>query len=217
MSSNYGDEALQRDVEALRSTLMLRGAKIADLVRSIAEVVAESSQEKKQQEYDMRLAQFVAHHFDEMDWQALIACGKGLNPLLHKDCEHRLKLSAERARDDYSEVLYLRGNVRDLKTAIRESKSDVEAKELNEELNETNTLLQDCLTTMATKYNFDGNVALCDQAMSTLVKYEDYPLYLHGAEIPGNVTAFFKKCGAEYNPAETSELLAFFQTKYPDA
>ncbi len=137
-----------------------------------------------------------------MDWQATMACDKGPDLDLHDDCDHEQRMCVERAKDDYSEVLNLRAKARFLNEAIRKPKSDVEAEKLNENLTETNTLIQDRLTTMATKYNFDGNVALCDQAMAVIVRYEGYPLYLHGAEIPGNLTAFFKACGAEYNPAK---------------
>ncbi len=205
-------EALHRTLVELRSSLMLGAAQIADRVRREGELLDVPSQVKKQKEYNLRLAQFALYHFVEMDWQARLACDKGPDPMRHIDCEHWQNPSAERAKDDYSEVLNLQAKVRYLNTEIRESKSDVESKELNEDLNETSTLLQDRLTTMATKYHFDGNVALCDQAMSILVRYGD-----DDVEFLGNLNAFFNACcTAEYNPAETSELLAFFQTKYPD-
>ncbi len=190
----------------------------ADIAESIADM-AYLRQEEKQREYHLRLAQFVVHHFGEIDWQAMIACDKGpdldldAECDLHANCEHWLKLSAERAKEEYTEVLGLRAKVRYLNTEIRESKSDVEAEKLNAKLNEVNTLIQDRLTKMATQYNFDGNVALCDQAMSIAVRHDEW----YRAEKPGDLTAFFKACRTEYNPAETSELLAFFQTKYPDA
>ncbi len=205
-------EALHRTLVELRSSLMLGAAQIADRVRREREWLDVPSPVKKQQEYNLRLAQFVMYHFLEMDWQARMACGKGPDLDLHEECDHWVKMSAERAKDDYSEVLSLRDKVHYLNTEIRESKSDVEAKELNEKLIETSTLLQDCLTKMATKYNFDGNVALCDQAMSTLVRYEDV-----SAEIPGDLNAFFKAYCTEDNPPRTRDLLTFFQTKYPDA
>ncbi len=207
-------EALERVLAELSSSLMLGAAQIADRVRREreGELLDVPSPVKKEKEYNLRLAQFVMYHFVEMDWQARLACDKGPDPMLHRACEHWRDPSEERAKDDYSEVLNLRDKVHYLNEAIRKSESDVEAKELNEELNETSTLLQDRLTTMATKYHFDGNVALCDQAMSILVRYAD-----DDVETPGNLAAFFKACGTEYNPAETSELLAFFQEKHPDA
>ncbi len=152
----------------------------------------EATARLRREEYNLRLAQFVLHHFDEMDRKALVACGKGPDPLLHAECEHRLKMSAERARDDYFEVLKLREEAYDLETAIGESKSDVRAEKLKEELNEVNTMIQDRLTKMATQYNFDGKAEFVDQAMSIHLSYD-----VNRAERPGVLNAFFSTFRAE--------------------
>ncbi len=174
-------------------------------------LIAYMKQENEEEQYNTRLAQFVLHHFDEMNRKAGIDFVKGRDSL-DTDCE-QMKKSADRAKAEYIAVLALKKEGLFIKHAIRsESSQPVKAKKLQKRLDALNNKIHDRLTKMATEYNFDGKAELVDQAMSIAVRYE-----VDGAENPGVLNAFFNTCSSEYDPVETRELLAFLQNKYPDA
>ncbi len=207
LSSSSGVEALRRDVKELQS-------KREETMAYHERLMAYLMYKKEQQQYYTRLAQFVQHHFDEMDRKAIIDFAEGPDSL-HTDCEDWPQMvSADRAKEEYTEVLTLKEEVGFYKNAIRsESTSPVEAEKLNKELKDLDNKIHDRLTKMATEYNFDGNAELFDQAMSVAVRYE-----VDGAVNPaGALNAFFNTCCTGYNPEETRELLSFLQNKYPRA
>ncbi len=205
LSPSSGVEALQRGVEELQSEHEATKAHHEQLMACLRYT--------EQQQYYTRLAQFVLHHFAEMNRQAMIACGKGPDPLLHAECEHGLKKFADRAKGEYIAVFPLKKESWFIRNAIRdESTQPVKAKKLQKRLDALNNRIRDRLEELATEFNFDGKAELFDQAMSIADRYQ-----VNRAENPGELNAFFNTCCAEYHLQKNRDLAAFFQRKYPDA
>ncbi len=124
MSSSADVEALQSNVEELR----LQHEAMADHVRLMAYL----RHKKEQQQYNTHLAQFVQHHFDEMDCKAIIDFVEGPDSA-HTDCEDwlHMMMSADRAKQEYTEVLTLKKEGWFIRNAIRsESTPPVQAEKL---------------------------------------------------------------------------------------